>query len=149
MLVFLLFVQQVDAGCSGGPSPSLIAKTKCANKRSVSCCIGGVVPSLGQTSRVRTESDSKQDPESTGHLRCPGVSGPDNDRTIFRTSLCGPKISGPHNDWSLSSREISGPENNHIVWSLSSPEISGPENDQIVWSLSGPGRCLVLLHRVF
>ena len=31
----------------------------------------------------------------------PGVSGPDNDRTIFPMSLCGPKISGPHNDWSI------------------------------------------------
>ncbi len=46
---------------------------------------------------------------------------------------------GPHNDWSLSSPR----------WSLSGPEISGPHNDQIVWSLSGPGRCLVLLHRLF
>ncbi len=68
----------------------------------------------------------------------PGVSGPDNDRTIFPTSLCGPKISGPENDqivWSLS-----GPR-----WSLSGPEISGPENDQMVWSLSVPGgHCLVL-----
>ncbi len=63
----------------------------------------------------------------------PGVSGPDNDRTIFPTSLCGPKISGP--------------EDNQIVWSLCGPEISGPDNDQMVWSLSGPGRCLVLLHR--
>ncbi len=66
-----------------------------------------------------------------------GVSGPDNDRTIFLTSFSGPEILGPHNDWSLSSPR----------WSLSGPEISGPENDQIVWSLSGPGRCLVLLHR--
>ncbi len=48
-----------------------------------------------------------------------GVSGPDNDRTIFPNS----------------------------VWLFSGPEISGPDNDQIVWSLSGPGRCLVLLHR--
>ena len=69
--------------------------------------------------------------------RCTGVSGPDNDRTIFLTSSSGPEILGPHNDWSLSSPR----------WSLSGPEISGPENDQIVWSLSGPGRCLVLLHR--
>ncbi len=30
--------------------------------------------------------------------RHPGVSGPDNDRTIFPTSLCGPKFSGPDND---------------------------------------------------
>ena len=37
----------------------------------------------------------------------PGVSGPDNDRTIFPTSLCGPKISGPEND--------------QMVWSLSGP----------------------------
>ncbi len=65
-------------------------------------------------------------------MRRPAVSGPDNDRTIFPTSLCGPKISGPHNNWSLPG-----------------PEISGPENDQIVWLLSGPGRCLVLLHRHF
>ncbi len=63
----------------------------------------------------------------------PSVSGPDNDRTIFPTSLCGPKISGPEND--------------QIVWLFSGPEISGPDNDQMVWSLSGPGRCLVLLHR--
>ncbi len=35
------------------------------------------------------------------------VSGPDNDRTIFPTSLCGPEILGPHND--------------HGVWSLSGP----------------------------
>ncbi len=28
----------------------------------------------------------------------PGVSGPDNDRTIFPMSLCGPEISGPDND---------------------------------------------------
>ncbi len=37
----------------------------------------------------------------------PGVSGPDNNRTIFPTSLCGPKFSGPEND--------------QIVWSLSGP----------------------------
>ncbi len=51
-----------------------------------------------------------------------GVSGPDNDRTIFPTSLCGPKISGP--------------ENNQIVWSLCGPEISGPDNDQILCGCS-------------
>ncbi len=55
-----------------------------------------------------------------------GVSGPDNDRTIFPTSLCGPKISGP--------------ENNQIVWSLCGPEILGLDNDQIVC-----GRSLVLV----
>ncbi len=58
-----------------------------------------------------------------------GVSGPDNDRTIFPTSLCGPKSSGPHNDWSLSSPR----------WSLSGPEISGPEKVVVwSWSLFGP-----------
>ncbi len=51
-----------------------------------------------------------------------GVSGPDNDRTIFLTSLCGPKISGP--------------ENNQIVWLLCGPEIPGPDNDHIVCGYS-------------
>ncbi len=36
-----------------------------------------------------------------------GVSGPDNDLTIFPTLLCGPKISGPDND--------------QMVWSLAGP----------------------------
>ncbi len=48
-----------------------------------------------QVTRVQCTSDPMGDKK-------PGVSGPDNDRTIFPTSLCGPKISGPHNDWSLS-----------------------------------------------
>ncbi len=71
--------------------------------------------------------------EIKNRSQLPGVSGPDNDRTIFPTSLCSPKISGP--------------DNNHTIWwLLSGPEkFLGPENDQIVWLLSGPGRCLVLL----
>ncbi len=51
--------------------------------------------------RVLPGRGSTQSSESTG------VSGPDNDRTIFPTSLCSP--------------EISGPENDQIVWSLSGP----------------------------
>ncbi len=71
--------------------------------------------------------------EVQGGVIYTGISGPDNDRTIFPTSLCGPKIFRTRQQLPR--------------WSLSGPEISGPENDQIVWSFSGPGRCLVLLHR--
>ncbi len=61
-------------------------------------------------------------------IQSPGVSGPDNDRTIFPTSFSGPEILGPHNDWSLSSprwnfRTREWPNSVVVVWS---------------WSLSGP-----------
>ncbi len=70
-----------------------------------------------------------QDP---GHVEngIPGVSGPDNDRTIFPTSLCGPKISGP--------------DNNHTIWSFSGPKnFSGPDNNH------PGGHCLVLKFQVW
>ncbi len=62
----------------------------------------------------------------------PGVSGPDHDRTISPTSLCGPEILGPHNnglglnsDWSLC-----GPRQNFVVLGL--------DNDQIKKLACGP-----------
>ncbi len=88
-----------------------------------SCCPWGVSRGRGSVGR-----GVSADPGAPG----PGVSGPDNDRTIFLTSLCGPGIfrtrQRPHYVWSLC-----GP--GHclvlvVVWS---------------WSLSGPGRCLVLV----
>ncbi len=83
-----------------------------------------------------------KDANRFSQLNNSGVSGPDNDRTIFPTSLCGPKISGPHNDWSLSTSHCVV-----VVWSWS---LSGPGRClvQVIvwsWSLSGPGRCLVLV----
>ncbi len=53
------------------------------------------------------QAPGTQEADSRHAIPSTGVSGPDNDHTIFLMSLCGPKISGP--------------ENNQIVWSLSGP----------------------------